>query len=101
MRFDSLGAVKELDANLLKLLASHLNAVGYVTDEDEFLLGAALVEHWSEGCTDHLRFFGFDGSSLICIGQFFEGHGAIYLLYDPSKLSYEAARSKLVAAAQP
>lgn len=97
-RFDSLATLRLFDEERLRRLANHLSVAGFVTDEDQFDLGSMLVEHWTPSCTQFLKDYGFDGDALESIGDFFPVRGAIYALYNPSKLSYERARATLKAA---
>lgn len=97
-RFDSLATLRSFDGERLRRLANHLSVAGFVTDEDQFELGAMVVEHWTSSCTQFLQGYGFDGDALENIGDFFPERGAIYALYNPSKLSYERARAALKAA---
>lgn len=61
---------------------------GYVNDENG-RLGSNYFEYQTEAFDCEMRLRGYDGPELKCYGKFYQGHGAVYWVYDPRRLSYQ------------
>ena len=80
----------------IEYLVTRLNEDGMVSDEDNSVgISSTMLERWSEECTEGLRKNGYFGGDLLCIGRYFCGHGAVYVLYDTENISYEEAMAYL------
>ena len=80
---------------MVNCLVKKLNENGMISDEDNDLkISSTMLEYWTDECTDYLHKNGYTGKSLTFIGGYFEGHGAIYVLYDQS-IGYEEAKHYL------
>ena len=82
------GKHRELTENLVNAL----NGRGIISDVDKDVgASSVIVEHWSKACTEYLRNNGYEGGTLARAGNFYHNHGAIYILYDTQRFSYEEA----------
>ena len=77
--------------SLVKNVVEHLNEFGIVSDEDGYGLPSTWIESWSEACTDYLKTHGYEGGPLSDIGEYFQGYGAVYGLFNTTGISYKAA----------
>lgn len=70
--------------DLIHGLVSQLNGIGIASDEDDGAhgLSSTMIERWDFQCDQYLRKNGYVGGRLQIGGDFFPGHGAIYVIYD-------------------
>ena len=82
--------------DMIEYLVTKLNEDGMVSDEDNNVgISSTMLENWSEEYSERLRRDGYLGGELFCIGKYFCGHGAIYVLYDTENVSHEDATDYL------
>lgn len=79
------------DIELVKKIVKHLNDFGVISDEDSYGISSTLIEKWSDSCTDYLIQHGYEGGPLSIIGEYVQGYGAVYGLYDTLGISHKAA----------
>ncbi len=75
------------DDDLVHALVSQLNEIGVVSDEDDGVhgLSSTMIERWNIQCDQYLKENGYTGGCLQIGGDFFPGHGAIYVIYDEER----------------
>ena len=86
------------DPAIIKGLKKQLELEGYANDEQDFgaglgSLGSTAFEHRKADILADLRSLGYNGS-LESAGGYFDGHGAIYWVFDPEILDREEAEAR-------
>ena len=64
---------------------------GYFNDEST-CLGSVAMEHYTEVVIGRLRELGYEGPDLELGGKYYPNHGAVYWLFNPSRMDYREAR---------
>lgn len=75
----------------LSNLIEKLNIDGIISDEDQMFLSSTMVENWTSDCDLFLVERGYMGSTLKIHGKFYPSHGAVYVLFDESRHTYDTA----------
>jgi len=90
----TLNILKNWNQSVLNDLISLLNKQSIVSDEDGTGLSSTMVEGWNSDCCSFLKKNGYKGEDLSKHALFFEGHGAVYVLYDSNNgITQEDAES--------
>jgi len=86
------------DWNQIKLdeLIGTLNINHLVSDEDSKGLSSTMIEGWSNECDSYLRSNGYTGGKLNTHSSFLPDHGAVYVVFDESQISYDDASKYLI-----
>lgn len=72
-------------------LAVFMNHNHIISDEDDLGLSSMMIENWTEECDQYLKKYGYNGGKIKKTGKFFPNIGAVYVLFDENKITYEAA----------
>lgn len=80
--------LRNLDRATLDDLIGALNSDHMVSDEDNKGLSSVMIEGWSKDCEDYLRENGYSCGKLTTHGGYFPLHGAVYVVFDESQVSY-------------
>jgi hypothetical protein len=91
----SIEILKQWDKQTLNKLVKKLNSDYLVSDEDSIELSSIMIENWSDECDDYLQNSGYTGGKLNSHGEYFNNRGAIYVLFDETKITYESAAEYL------
>ena len=92
--------LKSWDSRTINQIIDLLNLNHIVSDEDCAGLSSTMIRHWADECDNYLRNAGYCGGKLQTAGKYFQNHGAIYVLYDESQISYEEASKYLNSVAE-
>lgn len=90
-RIKTIESLKSCERETLSNLIGTLNVNHIISDDDLKGLSSAMIENWSEECDEFLRDNGYTGEQLRPHGKYYSAHGAIYVVCDESKISYEEA----------
>jgi hypothetical protein len=96
MEFDCKTSLSNLPDSEIEKVLIQLNKEHIVLDEHSNFLSSDLIEYCSKEVARLLRKHGYSGGPLKVAGQFFEGHGAVYALYDSRILKREKAIEYMV-----
>jgi hypothetical protein len=87
----TINILKEADSSFIQNLVAKLNSDGICSDEDSIGIASLNIEGWDDECTEFLKTNGFHGESLSNSGRFYEGHGAVYVIFDNDVHTYDSA----------
>ncbi len=89
MKDTILEILKAMDIKNINKIVDKLNSDGVVSDEENYGISSHIIENWDEECTEYLLENGYKGRKLRSHGNYFDNYGAVYVLFNEEKHSYD------------
>ncbi|AVQ00311.1 hypothetical protein C7S18_23730 (plasmid) [Ahniella affigens] len=92
---ETVNILSEWPAEILDALVAMLEDSGIVTDEDRTGLSSVMIKGWESRCDAVLVGRGYSGGPLAKMGKYYPWAGAIYCVYDSTRMSPDDALEHL------